>query len=89
MIGKTIFSLSEVARARAVSKGVAYRWLRNSDMLVAIGKDAAGNPRWGTTLGRLIDREPELWSAISGRLLASGRCPGCGQPVQGASPGRR
>lgn len=89
LIGKTIFSLAEVASARGVSKPVAFRWLRNMDLLIEIGRDAGGNPRWGTTLARLLDREPEIWTAISARLLAGGRCPGCGQPVPKSAGARR
>jgi hypothetical protein len=76
-----VWTLSELARARGVTKPVAYRWLRNLDMLVEVGRDKGGNPRWGTTLPLLLDRAPEIWTAIAAKLLAGGRCPSCGQPV--------
>jgi AcrR family transcriptional regulator len=81
LIGKTVFSLADIARARGVSKGAAFRWLTNMDMRVEIGRDSGDNPRWGTTMPLLIERVPDLWDAMKAQLLAGGRCPSCGQDV--------
>lgn len=85
-ISKTIFTLAQIARVRGVSKGAAFRWLTNMGMLVEVGRDKGGNPRWGTTMPILLDRVPDLWTAMSARLLAGGKCPSCGQalPAKGS-----
>lgn len=78
---KTVFTLAELADARGLTKGVTYRWLRNTGILIQVNTDAAGNPRWGTTLPLLIEHCPEIWDALAVALLASKRCPECGQPI--------
>lgn len=89
LLGKTIFTLAEIAKVRSISKGAAFRWLQNTEMLVEIGRDSGGAPRWGTTLPLLLARAPEMWAALSARLLAGGKCPTCGQEFVEASAGRK